>query len=639
MAIYNTKGKKEQLSTKSITLIISLSACFAVIWGRLFFLQIVEEKYLISSLNNALRYETVYAPRGLIYDRDGQIIAGNTHCYDIIVTPYDVKEFDTLALCKILGIEREYVEEKFNYYRKYRSKIGNQSVNFLNQISIEKYSVFEELKYKFHGFSGVPRTIRFYPNNVGGNLLGYLNEVDPNTLATNENYKAGDFIGRSGIEKICEEELRGEKGYVIHTRNASNKIMASYEDGKHDKAAVPGQDITSTLNTELQAYGELLMKGKVGSLVALDPNTGEILALVSSPGIETSKLTDINKHYESISKDPYKPMLNRAVMSFQPPGSIFKIANALVALDEGVISSRTSFSCYGEYRGPGITVGCRDHKPNVNLAESLMTSCNSYYCNIFRMILDNPKYESVGEAMNVWTGKIKNLGFGRVLGSDFSSENPGLIPDRSYYDRIYGVNRWSPLYIISLSIGQGEIGCNPLQLANFGAILANRGHYYPPHIIRYAQGHKNEEKYSTAQVVDIDKRHFETVIQGMHMVVNGSREDGATATLAKVEGLDICGKTGTIQNPQGENHVAFLGFAPRNNPKIVVATYLENSGGGGGSWAAPLSSLLMEKYLNGSIDPKREWSEKRILEAELIKNSPIWRALNPDSVVVDKLKL
>ena len=602
-------------------LIIGLTAAFIVLAAQLFRLQLLDNSFKISANNNALLYQTRHPARGLILDRNGKVLVGNKNTYDIMVTPRYVKDFDTLELCRILELDSEYVRAKFSEYRRYRTRIGYRTVTFVSQVSQEQYSRFIEAAHKFPEFRGVPRSTRMYPYNAGGNLLGYVTEVDPKFLASHPDYSPGDYTGRTGLEETCEPMLRGEKGYSIYLRDASNRIQSSYRNGEFDKPAVPGKDVTSTIDAELQNYGEALMRNKVGSVIAIEPATGEILSMISSPGIDVSVLGEINKYYNDIAADPFTPMFNRAVMSPQPPGSVFKLVNALIGLQEGVVSTATEFPCRDGFHARGISVGCHSHKSPVDFTEAIMVSCNSYFCYLFRDILENSAYSSEAEAMDRWHDYVQSFGFGTRLGSDFPSEIPGFVPDSRTYDRVYGKGGWKALSVISLSIGQGELGCTPLHLANLAATIANRGWYRIPHIVRQHDNDTLDAKYSEKHYTLVDTTHFEKVIDGMYMAVNAPAGQGATARVAAVRGLDICGKTGTAENPHGDEHAVFVCFAPRENPRIAIAVYIENAGFGA-TWAAPVASLMVEKYLNGDISSNRQWLEQRMLDANLLHKVP-----------------
>ena len=585
-------------------LIIGLAVAFLLLAAQLFRLQLLDNSFKISAENNALLYQTRHPARGLILDRNGKILVGNKNTYDILVTPRYVKPFDTLELCRILDLDPQYVRDKFSEYRMYRTRIGYRTVTFVSQISQEQYSRFIEVAHKFPEFRGVPRTTRMYPYNAGGNLLGYVTEVDRDFLDRHPDYAAGDYTGRTGLEETCEPMLRGEKGYSIYLRDASNRIQSSYRNGEFDKPAVPGQDVVSTIDAELQNYGEELMRNKVGSVIAIEPSTGEILSMISSPGIDVSVLGEINKYYKEIAADPFTPMFNRAVMSPQPPGSVFKLVNGLIGLQEGVVSTDTRFPCRDGFHARGISVGCHSHKSPVDFTEAIMVSCNSYFCYLFRDILENPVYGSEAAAMDRWAEYVRSFGFGTRLGSDFPSEIAGFVPTSATYDRVYGKGGWKALSVISLSIGQGELGCTPLHLANLAATIANRGWYRIPHIVRGHGSDTLDRRFSEKHYTLVDTAHFEKVIEGMYMAVNAPAGEGATARVAAVKGLDICGKTGTAENPHGDEHAVFVCFAPRENPRIAIAVYIENAGFGA-TWAAPVASLMVEKYLNGETDESR----------------------------------
>lgn len=602
-------------------LVAGLAAAFVILTAQLFRLQLLDNSFKVSADNNALLYQTRHPARGLILDRNGKILVGNKNTYDIMVTPRYVKDFDTAALCSILDLDPEYVRSKFQEYRKYRTRIGYRTVTFASQVSQEQYSRFLETAHKFPEFVGVPRTTRMYPYNAGGNLLGYVTEVDQNFLDRHPDYTVGDYTGRTGLEESCESILKGEKGYSIYLRDASNRIHSSYQDGAFDKPAVPGRDVISTIDAELQNYGEELMRNKVGSVIAIEPATGEILSMISSPGIDVSVLGQINKYYSQIASDPFKPMFNRAVMSPQPPGSVFKLVNALIGLQEGVATSQTMFPCHNGYTARGIHVGCHSHKSPVNMTEAIATSCNSYFCYLFRDILENKAYKSEAQAIDRWAEYARSFGFGTKLGSDFPSEMAGFVPTSGTYDKVYGKGRWKALSVISLSIGQGELGCTPLHLANLAATIANRGWYRIPHIVRNHDSDSTDARYREKHFTMVDTVYFEEVIEGMYQAVNAPEGQSATARIAAVSGLEICGKTGTAENPHGDEHAVFVCFAPRENPQIAIAVYIENAGYGG-TWAAPVASLMVEKYLTGEVSENRKWLEERILEANLLHKVP-----------------
>ena len=608
-----------ELNNRTRKLLIGLVAAASVLVARLFFVQVIEDKFKRSAENNSMVYDVIYPSRGIIYDRNGTILVGNKVTYDIMVTPVDVRTFDTLALAQALGITDSLVRAKMAEYRRFRTRIGYRTVPFMKQVEPEIYHRFAEIGYMFPGFHGQVRSTRDYPVNAGGNLLGYVSEVDAAYIRRHEGeYKSGDYAGRTGIEAAREKELRGEKGYRIYLRDSRNRIKASYRDGELDKDAVPGSDIVTTIDASLQQYGQELMRNKVGSLVAIEPSTGEILAMVSSPGIDVDKLANIGQYYSDIVNDPYKPMFNRAVQASYPPGSVFKLVNGLVGLQEGVLRPSDRYPCYqGFYYGRNTKLGCHVHRSPLNLDEAIMMSCNAYFCYVFRNILENRKYGSTEEAFRAWEEYIHSFGLGQKLDSDFPSELGGNVPTADYYNRIYGRGSWKYQTIISLSIGQGEMGITPLQIANICATVANRGYYYIPHIIKDSENVRIEDKYREKHYTRVDTTQFAKVIDGMWRAVNSGYGSGGTASAAAVPGLDICGKTGTAQNPHGKDNSVFICFAPKDNPRIAVAAYVENAGFGG-TWACPLASLLVEHYLNGSISADRKYLETRMMEADLM---------------------
>ena len=596
-------------------LLIGLVTVAAVLVGKLFYIQCINGEYKVNADNNSMVYDYIYPPRGVIYDRNGEILVGNKVCYDILVTPKEVQEFDTLALANALCIPDSLVRSKMEYYRKNRKSIGFRTLPFLKQVSSEVYMRFAEEEYRYPGFSSQVRSVREYPFNAGGNLLGYISEVGANDIKKHPEYKSGDYIGKTGLEAAREADLRGEKGYHIYLRDSRNRVQSSYMNGEHDKPAMPGHDIITTIDAHLQQYGQQLMEGKTGSVVAIEPSTGEILAMVSSPGIDVEVLSDIGKYYGEIAKNPRKPMFNRTVMASYPPGSVFKLVNGLIGLQEGVLVPSNSYPCNGGYAySSSRKLGCHAHSSPLAFRDAIATSCNGYFCYVLRNVLENKKYSSIQEAFDVWREYVLSFGFGHKLGSDFPSELGGNIPTSNFYDRIYR-KRWKFPTIVSLSIGQGEIGATPLQIANLAAIMANRGYYYIPHLVKDSEGIEIDPKYHERQYTKVDTTHFAVAVEGMYMAVNGGGSAGGTAFRAAIPGLEVCGKTGTAQNPHGKDNSVFICFAPKDNPKIAVAAYVENAGFGA-TWALPVASLMLEKYLNGEICEERKPMEDRMLETK-----------------------
>ena len=563
---------------------------------RLLYVQVIDSTYVTTATNNALKYEVVYPARGLVYDRNGEIIVNNLVSYDIILTPREMKAFDTTEFCRIFHLPKELLTEQLHSINTRRRQIGFQSVSIIKQASVAEHALFSEKSYKFPGFSSVSRTIRSYPRNLGGNLLGYIAEVDSVFLRKNTDYRRGDYIGITGIEQSYEPFLKGSKGNNIFLRDVHNRIISSYNNGANDKKAIPGKDVVSTIDANLQEFGEQIMANKVGSIVAIEPATGELLCMVSSPGIQVNQLANISKHYSALVADPLKPMFNRAVMSSYPPGSVFKLVNGLIGLQEEVITPDSRFGCNMGYQ-VGRGVGCHAHPSPTNLVQSIQMSCNAYYCNVFRAILDNRKYNRISESFPIWGDYVRSFGFGKKLNSDFPAEQAGNVPSASFYDNYHGRSRWNSLSIISLAIGQGELGATPLQLANLAATIANRGYYITPHIVREIKDTVvNRSIYTQRHYTSVDPDYFEPVIEGMYMAVNGGAY--STAWRARIPEIQVCGKTGTAQN-SGKDHAVFICFAPREDPQIALAIYIENAGFGG-TWSAPIAFLMLEKYLKNT---------------------------------------
>ena len=582
---------------------------------KLFSLQVIDPSYKLSATSNVRRHVTQYPSRGLIYDRTGELLVYNEPAYDLMVVPAQLAPFDTAEFCSILGITREYVD---NEIRKAREYSMFRSSIFLKQISSLTYAVLQEKLYKFQGFYVQPRTLRKYPGDIAAHILGYVGEVDNQMISDNPGYVIGDYIGITGVEKTYEEELRGEKGVSIFLVDVHNRIMGSYLDSRYDRPAVVGNDITLSIDAALQEYGEMLMVNKIGSIVAIEPATGEILSLVSAPAYHPELLVGRirTQNFRQLAADTLKPLFNRALMAHYPAGSIFKVMNGLVSLEEGIIHEHTSHACPGHYTVGRLTVRCRYHSSPQELAGAIQVSCNTYFCHIFRDMLDHPKYGSVTNAFNIWADHVRSFGLGERLNSDFTNELRGNVPLAGYYDRFYGENRWRSLQLVSLAIGQGEISVTPLQMANMTTAIANRGHYITPHILKEIKNSETAGEFREIKHTSIDSAWFEPVIEGMYRAVNSP--DGGTARIARIPGISVCGKTGTAENPHGDDHSVFIAFAPRENPQIAIAVYVENAGFGS-TMAAPIASLLIEKYLTGSAS--RKWLEDRILDADFINRT------------------
>jgi penicillin-binding protein 2 len=574
---------------------------------RLFILQVVKDSYRLSADNNVLRYVTQYPARGLIYDRNGKLIVFNQAAYDLMVVPAQTsKVIDTVGFCSLLGISNELFLERMraavNYSRRAPSVL-------LKQISNETYARLQEKMFLYPGFYVQPRTLRKYSRPVAAHILGYVSEVDEGIIRKAPYYKPGDYIGKSGIEESYEQELRGRRGVKIYLVDVFSRIKGSYAEGNMDTLAVQGTDVTSSIDLDLQEYGELLMKNKRGSIVAIEPKTGEVLALVSSPNYDPALLVGRvrSDNFAILSADTVKPLFNRALMASYPPGSTFKPINGLIALQEQVISPSTSFSCNNGY----LFVACHSHKSPINLEKAIMISCNAYFCQAYRRVLENPKYLSVSSAYEKWKGYLNEFGFGNKLGTDFVNELSGFIPATTYFDKFYGTDKWKALTVISMAIGQGEVGTTPLQMANMTAAIANKGYFYTPHIVKsVGDDHTIDQRFITKHIISIDTANFESIILGMEAAVKGG-----TGTVAAMKDITVCGKTGTAQNSHGKDHSIFIAFAPKDDPKIAIAVYVENAGFGA-TYAAPVASLMIEKYLKGTISNTER--EQNMLNLDLM---------------------
>ncbi len=588
---------KDRYINRRIVVVAMIIVSAVILLIRLFRIQVIETSYRISAENNVLRYVTQYPARGLIYDRNRKLLVYNQVAYDLMVIPVQVSLSDTTEFCQSLGITKEYFNERMKAATSYSKRTPSI---FLKQISAETYASFQEKMFMYQGFYVQPRTLRKYSKPVAAHVLGYVSEVDDETIKRNPYYKRGDYIGTTGIEEGYEKELRGRKGVKLYLVDVHGRIKESYEQGRFDTAAIQGKDIISTIDLGLQEYADMLMSNKSGSIVAIQPATGEILTLVSSPAYDPSLLVGRirSENFLRLQADTTKPIFNRATMASYPPGSTIKPVNGLIALQEKVISPSTLFGCSPGY----LFVGCHVHESPLNIIGAIKNSCNSYFCQAFRKIMENPDYSSISSAFNKWRSYLAQLGFGRTIGYDLVNEKPGFLPDTSFYNNRYGKNRWKALTIISLAIGQGEIGVSPLQMANVTAAIANRGFYYSPHIVKSIGDSVNIMRGLTDRhYISADSVNFEYIVQGMEEAVNGG--NGATATIAAINDIIVCGKTGTAQNPHGKDHSIFVAFAPKDKPEIAIAVYIENAGFGA-TYAAPVASLIMEKYLKGTVSRK-----------------------------------
>ncbi len=577
-------------------IIVGIMVIFALVYVvRLFFLQVVDDYYKKSADENALRYITEHPARGLIYDRNDSLLVYNEPVYDLMIVPKELRKFDTADMCRLLEIDKETLEKRIEKARAHSPLIPS---TFEQQMSKEDFGYLQEKLYKFPGFFVQSRTLRYYPEPIAAHVLGYVGEVNQETLENDTYYQMGDYVGISGIEKTYEPELRGVKGKRIVLVDVHNREKGSYRNGEEDILAVSGTPLWSTLDLGLQKYGEELMLNKRGSIVAIEPTTGEILCIVSSPSYDPNLLVGKNrsKNYAALVRDNVKkPLFNRALLAMYPPGSTFKLANGLIAQQEGIVDASTIYSCPGGYSIGNHTIGCH-HAGSTNLVTAVQVSCNTYFCRAFYNIVSNKKkYNTVQEGYQAWKDHINLLGFGQTFDTDLPFENKGIIPSVNYFDKLYH-GRWNGNSIVSMGIGQGEAATTPLQMANLMAIIANKGYYIKPHVIK-AIGDKEtpNDRFSERIDVHIEKSYFEPIIRGMELAV-----EAGTGRQAKVPGVRVAGKTGTAQNPHGRDHSVFACYAPVENPKIVVFVLVENSGWGG-SVAAPIAGLIMERYLKGEV--------------------------------------
>ena len=570
---------------------------------RLFYIQVYTDKYKLDSRNNVLRYITEYPARGLIYDRKGELLVYNQAAYDLMVIPKQTGPIDTNTFLSLIDLSKKEFISRFTEAKNYSSR--KPSILVTN-LSGEDYGKLQEVIFNFQGFYTQEKTLRRYPLKSSSHLLGYISEVDNNILSKNPYYKSGDHIGRSGMEKQYEKEIRGRRGKRIILVDVFNREKGKFMEGAYDTSAVSGKDLYLTIDAELQQYAELLMSNKKGSVVAIEPSTGEILCLVSKPDYDPNILVGRvrTKNYKKLKSDTLKPLFNRALMANYPPGSTFKLINALIGLQIGVLTPETRYSCYQGYNVGSFHMGCHSHKSPIDLEYSIQTSCNAYYSNVFRSIIDH--YPTPEQGFNVWRKYVSEFGLGSKLNLDMPGELNGFVPTQEYYDRYYQRGRWKSLTIVSLAIGQGELGITPLQMGNISTILANRGYYITPHLEK--SGFNNSiERHD----INIDTSYFNLVTDAMEKVV-----ESGTGRSAKKEGIAICGKTGTVENPHGEDHSTFLAFAPKKDPKIAISVYVEN-GVWGSRWAAPIAGLLIEKYLRDSISNKS--LEERMINGNLIQ--------------------
>ena len=591
------------LSKRSYVIVLVFVLVALVFLVKLFRLQVLDSTYKQYATNNVLREVVQYPARGLIYDRNGKLLVYNKTAYDLLITPREVNQFDTTLFCKLLDITREELEEgikKAKNYSWYKPSI------LVKQISPENYAVLQEQLYKFEGFHSQTRTLREYSAPVAAHALGYVGEVTSNDIDKDAYYKPGDYIGISGIEKTYEKQLRGTKGVKKNLVDVHNRIQGSYRSGREDTPAQIGKNLTTTIDLDLQEYAEQFFHNKKGAVVAIEPSTGEVLAMLSAPLYDPGLLVGRirGKNYAELLADSLKPLFNRALQAKYPPGSTFKTINALIGLQTQAITTSTRFTCNGTASTP---IRCtHNHVTPLNVVDGIRESCNPFMWNTFRSIIG--KYRTAAEGFAIWRQYVQNFGVGTILSRDFANALKGDLPTEQMYNRIYGEGHWNALTIRSLAIGQGELGATPLQMANVATVVANRGFYYEPHIVKAVEGDTISSSFKVQHSVGVDKQNFDPIIEGMNEAIHG---------LYSIRGIDYCGKTGTIQNPHGTEHGAFEAFAPREDPKIAVFVYVENSVWGA-SYAAPIASLMIEKYLNDTIATDRKWIEERMINTDLL---------------------
>ena len=584
---------------------------------RLFMLQITSDDYKKSADSNAFLKKIEYPSRGAILDRTGKLLVYNQPAYDIMVVMNEIKNrLDTLEFCQTLGITRQEFDRRMATIKDRNRNPGYSRFTqqiFMSQLSDKDFSIFQEKMFRFPGFYVQKRSVRQYQYAMGAHVLGDVAEVSPADIEEDEYYQPGDYIGKLGIERSYEKQLRGVKGIQILLRDAHGRVQGRYRNGEFDQRAQPGKNLTLGIDANLQALGERLMEGKIGSIVAIEPSTGEVLCMVSSPSYDPRLMVgrQRSKNHRLLSQDVWKPLLNRSIMGLYPPGSTFKTSQGLTFLSEGIITPTTPYPCGHGFNFKGLHVGCHGHAAPLPLVPALSTSCNGFFCwGLYHMINTNiSKYGTVQNAMNTWRDYMVSMGFGYKLGIDLPGEKRGLIPNAQFYDKAYK-GSWNGLTVISIAIGQGEVLLTPLQIANLGATIANRGYYYVPHVVKKVQGEPLDTTFTRRHYTKADKSAYEYVVQGMRSSALG----GTCHELARYD-FEACGKTGTAQN-KGHDHSVFMGFAPMNNPQIAVAVYVEN-GGWGATYGVPIGGLLMEQYIHGKLSEASEARAKNIQERRI----------------------
>lgn len=610
--------KDQNLHIRGDIIMVVIGVIMLMMTGRLYSLQVLTEAYAGEAKKYSRKRKPVIPPRGNLYNRYGQIYVSNTAMFDLAITPNQLEIPDPKMLCDLL----EMTEQELNAAIEKAKAAPNKEHVIARYIDPILYGILQENLWNFSGISFNVANRRTYRHPVGANFLGYISEVNPGDIEASEGYfRSGDLKGKSGIESSYEDVLHGEKGEMEVQKDNYGREVGSYADGKFDKPAIKGADLLLSIDSELQAFGEFIMQNKKGSIVAIEPSSGEILAFVSAPTYDPQMLTgrELRRNWRRLRNDSLQPLFNRPLMATYPPGSIYKTALALAALNEGVIDERTSYRCGGGFWRNKGKPGCRMHPHPLRIDGAIKWSCNSYFAATYMDYLNHKQYDNIYASFGNWEKYMVELGLGTKLHVDLPYEGRGLLPSKDRYDRIYGVNRWGATNIISNAIGQGEILMTPLQMANLVAIIANKGYYYAPHFVKGSREAGESDFNRTTRIASdriqtsIERRHYQTVIDAMEQVVATG-----TARRASMKEITVCGKTGTVENPHGADHATFIGFAPKDNPRIAIAVVIENSGGGGGRWAAPTAALMIEKYLKREINEKT-FELKRISEADFLK--------------------
>lgn len=604
-------NEKYTLENRRYVIIGAVILLIIIFIIRLFFLQVVENDYKAWADSNAFLKKTLYPSRGMVYDRNGKLLVYNQPAYDVMLIMREVQPFDTLDFCKILSISREQFDKRIADIKNRKLNPGYSSYvpqEFMNHLSAQECGVLQEKLYKFPGFYISNRTIRQYEYPNAAHVLGNVGQVNRKDIQNDNYYVQGDYSGRSGVERSYEKELRGVKGVEILLRDVHGRIKGKYDEGNSDLAPVSGKNLTLAIDMDLQAYGEKLLKNKVGSIVMIEPETGEVLCLVSSPNYDPGLLVgrQRGKNHDLLSKDPQTPLIDRAITGFYPPGSTFKPTQGLIFLQEGVITPETMYTCaHGYTYSPKRKPACHGHGSPLSLVPALATSCNSFFCwGLHDMFDSRRRYPTIQNAFEVWKNHLVSMGYGYQLGIDLPGERRGFIPNSKFYDKQY--SRWNSTTVISIAIGQGEIAATPLQICNLTATIANRGHFITPHVVKEIQDTPLDTLYTNKRYPTVEAKYYDIVAEGMRNAVLGG-----TCWAAAIPGIEVCGKTGTAENPHGKDHSAFIGFAPYKNPKVAICVYVQN-GGFGAAFGVPIGKLMMELYLKGEIAPEDKALEERM---------------------------